>query len=657
MVAIPADAYSAAYARSLDDPETFWLGAAEAIDWDVVPTRALDHTARPVPQWFPDGVLNTSFNALDRHVRDGRGDQPALIHESTVTGTSTTFSYRELRDQVATFAGVLAASGVSKGDRVLIYLPMIPAAVIAMLACARLGAVHCVVFGGFAAHELAVRIDDCTPKVLVTAAGSREPRRSVEYVPLVVRALAAARHTVQTVIVKERPEVPGTAATGRSGAPAATWLDWDAAMAHAVPHDPVPVAATDPLYILYTSGTTGTPKGVVRDNGGHAVAMTWSLRNVYGIAPGEVIFTGSDVGWVVGHSYIVYAPLLGGATTVLYEGKPVGTPDAGAFWRIVRDHGVDVLFTAPTALRAIRRADPRGEELGRYDTWTLRALFVAGERLDPETFEWATQTLVVPVVDHWWQTETGWAICANPLGLHRLPIKAGSPSLPMPGFDVRVVDPDGQVLPALAEGRIVLKVPLPPGALTTIWDNEPRFVAGYLSFLDGYYLTGDSGYVDADGYLFVMGRTDDVINVAGHRLSTGAVEQIVARHRAVAECAVVGVADEIKGQVPVGFVVLTTDADIDDARLQQELVAMVRDQIGAVASFSEVNRVPALPKTRSGKLLRRTMRQIVDGEPYAVPATIDDVDALTSFAAAALQRPTRGPRSAAGVRGPRGGPH
>jgi len=611
--------YSDEYQRSLADREGFWLDAARSVDWSVEPARAYSDADAPISRWFPDGELNTAYNALDRHVAAGRGGQPALIHDSAMLGRTTTYTYAQLTERVARFAGVLRAQGVGKGDRVVIYMPMIPEAAVAMLATARLGAVHSVVFGGFAANELAARIKDAAPKVVVTTSGGLEPNRRVEYLPTVHEALATAGVPHLPVIVKHRDGSatdPGTLAW--------TFVDWDGALAGAEPAAPVPVKATDPLYILYTSGTTGTPKGVVRDNGGHAVALLWSMANLYDIHAGDVWWTASDVGWVVGHSYIVYGPLLAGATTVMYEGKPVGTPDAGAFWRVIADHGVKALFTAPTALRAIRKMDPEAGLLAKYDVGHLQTLFTAGERLDTDTFHWASRVLGIPVVDHWWQTETGWGIVGNPRGLEPLPIKAGSPTLPMPGYELQIVDGMGVPVPAGEEGNIVLRLPLPPGTLTTLWGDDQRFVDSYLNAFAGCYATGDSGYVDEDGYVFVMGRTDDVINVAGHRLSTGAIEQVLGKHPAVAECAVIGVADSLKGQRAVGYVVLKSGVTIDADVLQAELVALVRKEIGPVADFKNSTVVEALPKTRSGKILRKTMRQIADGEAYTVPSTIED---------------------------------
>ncbi|AKE88910.1 propionyl-CoA synthetase [Rhodococcus aetherivorans] len=621
--------YAEAFRQSVEDPEGFWLEAARAVDWVNAPTRALDGSQAPSFRWFPDGTLNTSFNALDRHVQAGHGDRPALIWDSAMVPAKRTYTYAELLDEVAAFAGVLRDQGVVAGDRVVIYMPMIPEAAIAMLACARIGAVHSVVFGGFAAKELATRIDDARPVLLVTASGGLEPGRTVEYLPMVEQALSLSQTPPHTVIVKNREMIPGSAADYKASV--ATWFDWDELTADADPAGPVTVAATDPLYILYTSGTTGKPKGVVRDNGGHAVALTWSMRNIYDISPGDVWWTASDVGWVVGHSYIVYGPLLIGATTVMYEGKPVGTPDAGAFWRIINENSVVALFTAPTAIRAVRKADPEAKELENYDISSLRTLFAAGERLDPDTYEWATKVLDRPVVDHWWQTETGWAIAANLRGLDPMPIKAGSPTVPVPGYRVDIVDAEGKPVEAGTEGNIVIDLPLPPGTLTGLWQDEDRYRRSYLETFPGYYLTGDSGYVDEDGYVFVLGRSDDVINVAGHRLSTGSMEAVVASHPAVAECAVVGIRDELKGQRPSGYVVLKSGVEIDPETLRQELVAMVREQIGAVATFRDVTVVQALPKTRSGKILRKTMRQIADHEQYTVPSTIEDPSVLEAL--------------------------
>ncbi|WP_404850999.1 propionyl-CoA synthetase [Dietzia kunjamensis] len=628
-----ASSYAAAHRLSISDPDAFWLDVAADIDWTTPPTTAVDRSRPPFYRWFPDGELNTSYNCVDRHVEAGRGDQAAFIYDSAVTGVKETITYAQLLDRVEEFAGALAAEGVGRGDRVVIYMPMVPRAAVAMLACARLGAVHSVVFGGFAAPELAIRIDDARPKVIVTSHGGIEPTRKVPYFPMVAKALELTRHTPGAVIVAPRheqfpdeafPETPGT-----------TWSYWDDAVAASERAAPVPVKATDPLYILYTSGTTGLPKGVVRDNGGHAVALAWSMWNVYGVRPGEVWWTASDVGWVVGHSYIVYAPLLIGATSIIYEGKPVGTPDAGAFWRVISEHRATALFTAPTAVRAVRKEDPEGAEVDKYDLSSLRTLFCAGERLDPDTYQWATDKLGTPVVDNWWQTETGWPIASNLRGLEPMPIKAGSPTVAVPGYDLHVLDGEGNPLPAGEEGNLAIKLPMAPGTLAGLWEDDERFVSSYMSVFDGYYSTGDGGYIDSDGYVYVMGRTDDVINVAGHRLSTGSMEAVIATHPAVAEAAVIGVRDELKGQRPVGYVVLKSGQVRDPEELRAELVAMVRDEIGAVATFRDCTVVQGLPKTRSGKILRKTMRQIADGQQdVVVPSTIEDpavLDALAPF--------------------------
>jgi len=619
--------------RSINDPEAYWGEHARLVDWIKKPQRVLDDSRKPFYRWFPDATLNTCYNALDRHVAAGHADRLALIYDSPVTDTKATFTYAELLEKVAAFAGALESFGVVKGDRVVIYLPMIPEAVVAMLACARLGAVHSVVFGGFAPHELAVRIDDAQPKVLVTASCGIEPTRVVEYKPIVDRALELASHEPVACIVKQRRQVTADLTEGRD-------VEWDVVMRAGAtsPAACVEVQATDPLYVLYTSGTTGKPKGIVRDNGGHAVAMAWSLANIYDVHAGQVWWTASDVGWVVGHSYIVYAPLITGATTVLYEGKPVGTPDAGAFWRVIAEHGVEALFTAPTAFRAIKKEDPDAKLLADHDTSSLRTLFLAGERLDPDTYTWATDTLGVPVVDNWWQTETGWPIAANLRGLEPMEIKPGSPTVPVPGYDVRVLDENGAEVPAGQEGAICLRLPLPPGTLPTLWGDDERYVSSYLSAFDGYYLSGDGGYVDEDGYLYVMGRTDDVINVAGHRLSTGSMEAVIAQHPAVAECAVIGAADPMKGQLPRGFVVLKSGAEDDPDDIARELIAMVRDEIGAVAAFKDVTVVGGLPKTRSGKILRKTMREIADGKDATVPSTIEDETVLDTLRPALRRR-------------------
>ena len=616
--------YKQAYTRSLADPERFWLEAAELIDWTVPPSVALDASNPPFYRWFPDGELNTCVNALDRHVERGRGDRTALIWDSAMVPAAKSFSYRELRDEVARIAGALAGLGVGKGDRVVIYMPMVPEAVMTMLACARIGAVHSVVFGGFAPKELAARIEDARPVLIVAASCGLEPGRVVPYQPILDEALRLSAHRPGHVLMLQRDMAPASLSPG--------YVEWADVVPQATPIRPVPVAATDPLYILYTSGTTGKPKGVLRDTGGHAVALAWSMAAIYDTHAGDIFWSGSDIGWVVGHSYIVYAPLLVGATTVMYEGKPVGTPDAGVFWRIVQDYGVQTIFTAPTAIRAIKRADPVGSELRNYDVSSLRSLFLAGERLDPETYHWAERALRVPVTDHWWQTETGWPIAANLRGIEPQPVKPGSVTVPVPGWDVRIVDDTGREVKPGHEGEVVIRLPLPPGAVRTLWGNDEGFVRSYLSRFPGYYHTGDSGFLDEDGYLFVMGRTDDVINVAGHRLSTGAIEAAIAAHPDVAECAVIGIPDPLKGHVPYALVVLKAGADPDPAQLRAELVAAVRGDVGPVASFRDVTIVGALPKTRSGKILRKTMRGIAEGKDEPVPATIEDtsvLDALT----------------------------
>jgi propionyl-CoA synthetase len=619
-----------AFKRSLNDPAGFWGEAAEAVHWHKKWKRVLDNSRQPFYRWFVGGEVNTCYNALDLHIEEGRGDQPALIYDSAVTNSITTFTYRELRDKVAAFAGALARLGVGKGDRVIIYMPMVPEAAVAMLACARLGAVHSVVFGGFAANELATRIDDAKPKVVVSASCGVEVKRIIPYKPLLDEALRIARHKPERCVILQREMERAELVVGRD-------CDWNEVMEAAKPHECVPVAATDPLYILYTSGTTGQPKGVVRDNGGHLVALKWTMKNIYGVEPGEVYWAASDVGWVVGHSYIVYGPLFHGNTTILYEGKPVGTPDAGAFWRVISQHKVKVMFTAPTAFRAIKREDPAGALIKNYDLSNFRALFLAGERCDPDTLHWAEDHLKVPVIDHWWQTETGWPICANCLGIEPLKVKAGSPSKPVPGMDVRVVDPNNREMKPGEIGALVVKLPLPPGTFLTLWNADERFVASYLSQFPGYYTTADAGYVDEDGYVYVMSRTDDIINVAGHRLSTGSMEEVLASHPDVAECAVVGVHDELKGQIPVGFLVLKKGVERDPQEIVTEVVHMVRQRIGPVAAFRTAVVVPALPKTRSGKVLRGTMQKIADGNEYKMPATIDDSSALTEVAKALSQ--------------------
>jgi propionyl-CoA synthetase len=616
-----SNATADALARSLADPARFWAEAANEIEWVRRPRGAMDTSDPTSVRWFAGGMLNTCYNALDLHVAMGRGSQTALIHDSPVTSSLRRFSYDELLDEVARFAGVLRGLGVEKGDRVLLYMPMVPEAVIGMLASARLGAVHSVVFGGFAANELAQRIQHAAPKVILSASCGIEPGRVVAYKPLLDEAIAIASNKPAHCVVLQRPEQHADLVPGRDH-------DWAELAAIASPADCVAIAATEPLYILYTSGTTGQPKGVVRDNGGHAVALKWSLRNVYGMQPGDVFWAASDIGWVVGHSYIVYAPLLLGCTTVLYEGKPVGTPDAGAFWRVIADHRVNALFTAPTAIRAVKRADPDGELMRNYDLSSLRTLFLAGERADPDTVQWSGRSLGVPVIDHWWQTETGWPIAANCVGLGALPVKLGSPTRPVPGYDVRVLDEDGHELPPGETGHIVLKLPLPPGCLKGLWENESGFQSAYFERFPGYYQTADAGHIDEDGYLWIMARTDDIINVAGHRLSTGGMEEVLAAHDDVAECAVFGVRDSLKGQLPVGLVVLNAGVERPDDEIAAELVAMVREKIGPVAAFKQVAVVKQLPKTRSGKILRGTMRKIADSDPWRTPATIEEPAAL-----------------------------
>ena len=609
--------YADVYAAWMADPERFWMEAAEAIDWARKPSKALFAEGAPIYEWFSDGLVNTCWNAVDRHVAAGRGEQVAIIYDSPVTHTKHTITYAELKDRVARLAGALKARGVTKGDRVVIYMPMVPEALEAMLACARLGAVHSVVFGGFAAHELAVRIDDAKPKCMIAASCGIEPGRVVHYKPLLDGALAQAVHKPDFCVILQREQEVAKLEEGRD-------LDWHAFQYGAEPADCVPVEGNHPAYILYTSGTTGQPKGVVRATAGHLVALNWSMRNIYGVEPGDVFWAASDVGWVVGHSYICYAPLIHGNTTVVFEGKPVGTPDAGTFWRVISDWGVKVLFTAPTAFRAIKRDDPAGALLADYDISSLEALYLAGERADPDTIRWAEEKLKVPVIDHWWQTETGWPIAANPRGIELMPVKVGSPAVPMPGYEVHVLDEAGHEVAAGQLGAIAVKLPLPPGTLPTLWNAEARFRKAYLDHFPGYYETGDAGYRDADGYLYIMARTDDVINVAGHRLSTGAMEEVLAAHPDVAECAVIGVADALKGQLPFGFLCLNRGCDRDHATIVKECVALVRDQIGPVAAFKHAVVVDRLPKTRSGKILRATMAKIADGESYKTPATIDD---------------------------------
>lgn len=612
-----AGAFSAIYQQSIDDPETFWADAAKAIDWIEPPTKILDRADDTAPGWYANGVLNTCYNCLDRHVEQGRGAQTAVIYDSPVTDTIQHISYQDLLDQVAAFAGALAGQGVKQGDRVILYMPMIPQALVAMLACARIGAIHSVVFGGFAPQELATRIDDAQPVCIVTASCGIEGAKVLAYKPMIDEAINLSKHKPSSCIIYARPQAEATMIPGRD-------IDWHEAVAASEPAACVPVKSSDPLYILYTSGTTGQPKGVVRDNGGHAVALYWSMKNIYGVDPGEVFWAASDVGWVVGHSYICYGPLLHGNTTILFEGKPVGTPDAGTFWRVISEHKCAAMFTAPTAFRAIRKEDPDATLLKQYDLSAMRTLFLAGERCDPDTLHWAEDTLNMPVIDHWWQTETGWSIAANCTGIELLPVKPGSPARPVPGYVVHVLDEEGQQLPAGEIGAISIKLPMPPSCLPTLWQNHERFLDSYMSRYEGYYLTGDAGYIDEDGYLYIMSRIDDVINVAGHRLSTGAMEEVIAGHPDIAECAVFGAADDLKGQLPVGVVVLKSGVDRQDSDIVAELVARVRAEIGPVAAFKRAHVVKRLPKTRSGKILRGTMQKIADGETYKMPATIDD---------------------------------
>ena len=609
--------YSSLYQSAVTDNTWFWGEAAKAIDWVTPPQNMLDSSVEPFHRWFPDGEMNSCYNAVDRHVAAGRGDQKAVIYDSPITNSASSLTFSELQTATARFAGMLARLGVAAGDRVIIYMPMIPEAVVAMLGCARLGAVHSVVFGGFAAAELAKRIDDCTPKVIISASCGHEPNRIVEYKPLLDEAIELSTHKPGNCVVYQREAVTAPLTQGRD-------LEWHAAHEGVEEVAPVTVKATDPLYILYTSGTTGQPKGVVRDNGGHAVALNWSMPHIYDMQPGEVYWAASDIGWVVGHSYIVYAPLFAGCTTVLFEGKPIGTPDAGVFWRVIQDHNVKVLFTAPTAFRAIKRADPNGDFLKKYDVSSLEYLFLAGERADPDTIIWAQDQLKVPVIDHWWQTETGWSICANPAGIELLPVKLGSPSVPMPGFEIDILDDTGAVLAANELGAIAVKLPLPPSCLPTIWGADAAFIDKYLSTFPGYYETGDAGYKDEDGYLYIMARTDDVINVAGHRLSTGQLEEVLADHPDVAECAVIGVADQLKGQLPLGLICLYPNCDKPVEQVCAEAIDLVKTRVGRVSAFNLVVAVDRLPKTRSGKVLRGTMAKIADGVDWTMPATIDD---------------------------------
>ncbi|MEQ8395459.1 propionyl-CoA synthetase [Thalassobaculum sp.] len=613
------------YRRSMADPTAFWAEAAEDVAWTRRWDQVVDDSRPPFSRWFVGGETNTCYNAIDRHVEAGRGEQPALIHDSPVTGTVATYTYREMQERIARFAGALRGLGVGYGDRVILYMPMIPEALVAMLATVRIGAVHSVVFGGFAAKELATRIDDATPKVIVSASCGVEGQRVLAYKPLLDRAIELAAHKPQHCVIKQRPQVEAELAPGRD-------VLWEDAEAAAPPAGCVPVKATDPAYILYTSGTTGQPKGVVRPTGGHLVALKWSMKNIYDVDPGDVYWAASDVGWVVGHSYIVYAPLFHGCTTVLYEGKPVGTPDAGAFWRVIADHKVKVMFTAPTAIRAIKKEDPDGKLLAKYDMSNFKAQFLAGERCDPDTLKWCQDKLKVPTVDHWWQTETGWPIVSNCLGIEELPYKPGSPTHPVPGWDVQVLAPDGSAVKPNEIGAISIKLPLPPGALSTLWNNDDRFVTSYMTEYPGFYQTGDAGVIDDDGYLHVMTRTDDIINVAGHRLSTGGMEEVLANHPDVAECAVIGVADALKGQVPLGFLVLKDGVNKPHEQIVAEVVTMVRERIGPVAAFKVATVVQRLPKTRSGKILRGTMQKIADGQDVAAPATIDDPAILGEIA-------------------------
>ena len=619
--------YREIYDRAQSDVASFWMEAASAIDWQKAPSQALDSSKPPFHRWFPDGVMNTCHNAVDRHVAGGRGDQKAVIYDSPITGNAASMSFSELQQATARFAGMLARLGVTAGDRVIIYMPMIPEAVVAMLGCARLGAVHSVVFGGFAAAELAKRIDDAQPKAIISASCGHEPNRIVAYKPLLDEAIELSSHKPDNCVIYQREALTADLVAGRD-------LEWNEAHDGVEELAPVPVKATDPLYILYTSGTTGQPKGVVRDNGGHAVALQWSMPNIYDVQPGDVYWAASDIGWVVGHSYIVYAPLIAGCSTVLFEGKPIGTPDAGVFWRVIEEHKVKVLFTAPTAFRAIKRADPDGDFLKKHDTSSLTYLFLAGERADPDTILWAQDRLGVPVIDHWWQTETGWSICSNPVGIEVLPVKLGSPSVPMPGYQVDILAEDGSPRDAGELGAIAVKLPLPPSCLPTIWRADQAFVEKYLTTFPGYYETGDAGYKDEDGYLYIMARTDDVINVAGHRLSTGQLEEVLAEHPDVAECAVIGVADELKGQLPLGLICLYPNCEKPVEAVCTEAIDLVKSRVGRVSAFNLVVAIDRLPKTRSGKVLRGTMAKIADGVEWTMPATIDDPVILDEIATA-----------------------
>jgi propionyl-CoA synthetase len=635
--------YHEVYGRWQRDPEGFWAEAAKAVDWYEPARKVFDARAGVYGHWFPGGVCNTCWNAVDRHVKNGRADQPAIIYDSAVTGTKQAITYRDLQARTQILAGILRNFGVGKGDRVVLYMSTVPEAAVAMLACARIGAVHSVVFGGFAAKELATRIEDARPKLIIAASCGIEPARVVPYKPLLDQAIEMSAYKPDACLILQRPQAEATLVTGRDHDWAAVWDD--AVASGTAVKDCVPVAATDPLYILYTSGTTGRPKGVVRDNGGHMVALTWSMQNLYGIEPGEVWWTASDLGWAVGHSYIVYGPLLHGCTSILYEGKPVGTPDAGAFWRVIAEHGAVALFTAPTAFRAIKKEDPKGALIAKHDLKKFRTLFLAGERSDPDTLKWAEALLKVPVIDHWWQTETGWCIGGNPIGLGALPVKHGSVTVAMPGYDVRIVDDTRREVPPNQMGSIVVKLPLPPGCLTTLWQDEERCRESYLAEFPGHYKTADAGFKDEDGYVYVMGRTDDIINVAGHRLSTGGMEEVLASHQDVAECAVVGIADAIKGEVPCGFIVLKAGVNRPKAEIEDEIVGLVRERIGPVASFKLAITVARLPKTRSGKILRGTMKKIADAEPWSMPATIDDPAILDEIGAALTRRGIGSPES------------
>ncbi|PZX47242.1 propionyl-CoA synthetase [Roseinatronobacter thiooxidans] len=619
--------YAQLHQKSITDPNGFWMDQAQAIDWVKPPSKALFDDNAPLYEWYSDGLVNTCWNALDRHVEGGRADQVAVIHDSPVTNSITRLTYREMRDQVAKLAGALAAQGVTKGDRVIIYMPMVPEALMAMLACARLGAIHSVVFGGFAAHELAVRIDDAQPKCMIAGSCGIEPGRVVAYKPLLDGAIAEATHKPEFCVILQRDALQADLIEGRDH-------DWAEFVKDATPADCVPVEGNHPAYVLYTSGTTGQPKGVIRATAGHLVALNWSMKNIYNVDPGDVFWAASDVGWVVGHSYICYAPLIAGNTTIVFEGKPVGTPDAGTFWRVISEHQVKSFFTAPTAFRAVKREDPKGSFVGKYDLSCLKTVYLAGERADPDTIVWAQDQLKVPVIDHWWQTETGWAIAANPVGYEALPVKLGSPAVAMPGYDLQVLDEGGHPVSPGTLGAIAIKLPLPPGTLPTLWNAEARFRKSYLDQFPGYYATGDAGYMDEEGYVYIMARTDDVINVAGHRLSTGAMEEVLASHPDVAECAVIGVSDELKGQLPLGFLCLNKGTDRQSSEIVAECVRLVRDQIGPVAAFKLAVVVDRLPKTRSGKILRATMVSIADSKAFKMPATIDDPAILDEIAAA-----------------------